>query len=115
MKRWLILFFLAAFLSLTDQLFSSELMLHKHFKIIVAFFTIQTFVFFRLETLAPKEWGVHLSLGIIVLRFLSSAVFILIMMLSDNNHFQLVVQFLILYLIFMVFEIANSLTKLRRN
>ncbi len=115
MKKWLALIAITTILILAEFIFSSTIEFHPAFRIMVFFFAIQAFVLFRIDHWAPNEWKVQISMVKIVLRLLSSMVFILVMIYSFDDKFNLVVQFIILYLIYMIFEIVEALTNLRRN
>lgn len=115
MKKWFLLTIITTILLLSSEVPSIHTHLHPSFIIMVIFFTIQAFVLFRLDNLIPEAWRVHGSLAKIIIRFLSSAVFILVMIYQYEEPFSLVVQFIILYLIYMIFEIGVALTNLRRN
>ena len=95
--------------------FSERLSLHPAFLLMVFFFATQAFVLFRLDHWAPKEWTVQMSMVKIIVRLLSSMVFILVLIYTRDDQFNLVLQFIILYLIYMIFEIVEALTNLRRN
>ncbi|GAB4251007.1 MAG: hypothetical protein Tsb0034_30050 [Ekhidna sp.] len=115
MKKWIFLILLTGCLLGVNHLFKDALQLHQAFQLMVLFFAIQTFVLFRLDLLVPAEWTVQASLVKIVLRMLLSLAFIGVMIYAHEDKFSLVVQFIILYLIFMIFEIVTALTNLRRN
>ncbi|MEO9483285.1 MAG: hypothetical protein ABJG47_07565 [Ekhidna sp.] len=114
-KKWLFLIAITSVLLLVEYYFSTSLALHSSFQLMVFFFTAQAFVLFRLDHWASEEWKVQMSMVKIVIRLLSSLVFILVMIYSQPDQFNLVVQFIILYLIYMIFEIVGALTNLRRN
>ncbi|MEO9870504.1 hypothetical protein [Ekhidna sp.] len=115
MKKWIALGAIAILLLVLGYFFEEELALHSSFQVMIFFFVSQAFVLFRIDHWAPKEWSVQMSMVKIVIRLLSSLVFILILIYSQSDHFNLVVQFIVLYLVFMIFEIVTSLTNLRRN
>jgi hypothetical protein len=115
MKKWIILFTLSLALVLFDYLYHEEFGLHEAFLVMVIFFFVQTFVLFRLDGITKEEWKVQMAMVKITLRLLSALVFILVVMLSYTDRFQLVVQFFSLYLAFMTFEIIMALANLRRN
>ena len=81
----------------------------------VLFFAIQGAALFRIDQWVPKEWEVQVSLVKIVIRLLSSMVFILVLFLTKEDLFSLVIQFICIYLVYMIFEIVEALTNLRRN
>ncbi|MEQ6168064.1 MULTISPECIES: hypothetical protein [unclassified Ekhidna] len=115
MKKWITLALITVSLLVAGYYFESDLNLHESYFIMVAFFAIQALVLFRIEMWAPDEWKVQISLVKIVIRLLSSLVFIMILIYTHDDLRNLVIQFIILYLIFMIFEIVEALTNLRRN
>ena len=115
MKKWVFLTLITSVLFLVGFLFKIDLNLHKSYNILVLFFTIQTFVLFRIDQWVPKEWAVQVSLAKVVIRLLSSMVFIAVLMFTQDDLFNLVVQFICIYFIYMLFEIGSALTNLRRN
>ena len=115
MKKWIALSILAALLIGFDYFFHARFGLHEAFLLIVIFFIVQTFVLFRIDGITKEEWKVQMAMVKITLRLLSALVFILVVMLSYSDRFQLVVQFFSLYLAFMTFEIIMALANLRRN
>jgi len=115
MKKWIVLAILTSALVLAEYLFEAELNLHESYPILVAFFVVQTLVLFRIEQWAPAEWKTQVSLVKVVLRLLSSLVFITVMIYTQEDVYNLVIQFIILHLIFMIFEIVEALTNLREN
>ena len=94
---------------------STHLGLHSTFMIQVIFFTVQTFILFRLEARTPPQWVAHTALIKISLRFFCSLIFLLVLMSTRTDLKNLVIQFLLLYLIFMLFEIGSTCAKLRQN
>ena len=115
MNKWISLLLVTSLLLLLDHFYGQQLHLHPSFSFMTLFFGIQTFVLFRLDYWAPDEWKVQISMVKIILRLLSSLVFILVLFYMQNDHFNLVIQFISLYLVYMVFEIVIALTNLRRN
>ena len=115
MKKWVLLFLITAALLLLQEVPYIQPYLHQSYSLMIAFFTIQAFVLFRMDTLIPEPWKVHGSLVKILIRFLSSAVFILVLIYQYAEPNKLVLQFILLYLVYMVFEIGVALTNLRRN
>lgn len=115
MKKWIYLFSLTAILLVGNYLYQEPLNLHPSFGIMVIFLSILTFSYFRLDNWLPKAWQVQIALIKIVLRFLLSSGFIVVLIYTQDDDMNMVIQFISLYLIFMVFEIAVSLTNLRRN
>lgn len=115
MKKWILLVFITVVLFFLQEAPSIKPYLHPSYRIMLAFFAIQAFVLFRMDSLIPDPWKIHGSLVKIIVRFLSSAVFILVLMYQYPEPYQMVVQFILLYLVYMVFEIGVALTNLRRN
>lgn len=115
MKKWIVLCLITAILLIASEVDPINSYLHPSYLITVVFFAIQAFVLFRIDSLIPEDWKVHATLVKIIIRFLSSATFILIMIYQYEEPFDLVVQFIIVYLIYMIFEIGVALTNLRRN
>ncbi|WP_436514833.1 hypothetical protein [Ekhidna sp. To15] len=115
MKKWLALFVITGILLFAEFFFSSVIDFHPSFRLMIFFFAAQAFVLFRIDHWAPEEWKVQISMVKIVIRLLSSMAFILVLIYTQSDHYTLVVQFIILYLIYMIFEIVEALTNLRRN
>lgn len=115
MRKWISLILITALFLCADLFFREELGLHVSFRLMVLFFSIQTFVLFRMDQWVPTEWSVHVSLAKIMIRLLSSMVFIMVLMLRQDDLFHLVIQFILIYLVYLIFEIGTSLTNLRRN
>lgn len=115
MKKWIYLVLITALLLVVGYLPSLPFQLHPTYNLMVIFFAIQVFVLFRIEHWAPEEWAVQVSLVKIVLRLISSLVFILVLVYTQENLKEMVIQFILVYLVYMIFEIATALTNLRRN
>ena len=115
MKRWVFLGFITIVLVSLTWIPSISRYFHISYLLMVVFFSIQAFVLFRLDSLIPDSWKTQGALIKIVIRFLSSAIFILVLIYQYEEPYKLVVQFILLYLIYMVFEIGVALTNLRRN
>lgn len=88
---------------------------HASYLVIVAFFFLQTLGLISLDYIVPKEWSAQVSMIKIILRLLSSLIFITVLMYTYENLFILVIHFVSIYLVYMVFEIVISLHNLRRN
>ena len=115
MNKWILLVVITILLLLIGHFFDAELGLTSSYFHIVSFFAIQTVVLFRLDQWAPDEWKVQISLVKIVIRLLTSLVFITVLLYTREEATRMVIEFIIAYLIFMIFEIAEALTNLRRN
>jgi len=102
-------------LLLINYFFGNQLNLHTAYNLIVVFFTAQTFVLFRIDDWIPKEWSVQASLVKTIVRLLASLTLALVLLITQENKFSLVIQFFSIYLIFMIFEIGSALINLRRN
>ncbi|SNS54057.1 hypothetical protein SAMN05421640_0586 [Ekhidna lutea] len=112
MKKWITL----ALITIALLSFSFlNVKLHPSWNLMIAFFAIQTIILFRVDQWAPKEWKPQASLVKIIIRLLSSMVFILVLVYTQEDLYNLVIQFIIIYLIYMIFEIVEALTNLRRN
>ncbi|WP_420316881.1 hypothetical protein [Ekhidna sp.] len=114
MKKWILLGIITVAL-LALNFLQENLNLHPAWNLMVVFFSIQAFVLFRIDQWVPQEWAVQISLVKVVIRLLSSMVFILVLMLTKEDLFSLVIQFICIYLVYMIFEIVEALTNLRRN
>lgn len=115
MKKWLYLAIITAILLSAEYVFADIVELHPSYKLMVVFFAAQAFVLFRLDHWAPKEWSVQMSLVKIVLRLISSMILILVLVYTQEDPFRMVIQFIAIYLVYMIFEIVIALTNLRRN
>ena len=116
MRKYLFLVGLVTLLIMSDRLlgfygFELTCLLHT-----ILFFGVQTLVLFRIEDLLDEERRVLASLLKITVRLLSALVFLLAIVYSQqavNNGFY--IQFIILYLVFLIFENGLALANLRRN
>lgn len=115
MKKWITLAVITGILLLVDHFFAAELGLHTSFVLMVLFFAVQTIVLFRIDMWVPEEWKAQATLVKVVIRLLSSLVFILVLTYTEENLYTLAIQFIIIYLVYMIFEIGEALTNLRRN
>ncbi|MEM9337465.1 MAG: hypothetical protein AAGA66_01970 [Bacteroidota bacterium] len=115
MSKWIYLCVLVVVLLIANHFLGDMLYLHSAFNVTVIFFSALTFCYFRLDHWISKEWRAQVALIKIGLRFVISSVFIVVMIYTQEDDLALVIQFISLYLIFMVFEIAVSLTNLRGN
>jgi len=88
---------------------------HPSYLVIVSFFFFQTLGLISLDAIVPEEWSAQVSMVKIILRLLSSLIFITVLMYAYENLFVLVIHFVSIYLVYMVFEIGISLSNLRRN
>lgn len=115
MKKWIYLIVLTCILLLGDFLLADTFKLHPTFRISTMFLSVLTFTYFRLDHWVPKEWKAQVALVKIASRLLLSLGFIAVLIYTQEDVQVMVIQFIVLYLIFMVFEIVVSLTNLRRN
>lgn len=115
MKKWIALGTITMFLLLVGYFFKQSWNLHDQYFTIVGFFSIQIFVFFRIDQWSRPEWQSQIALVKITVRLISSLIFITVLIYTVDNSNKLVIQFIIIYLIYMIFEIVGSLTNLRRN
>jgi len=115
MKKWTRLGLITTLLLLVNYSFGDRLSLHTAYSLIVVFFATQTFVLFKMDDWIPQKWSVQSSLIKIIIRLLTSMILALVLLITQENKFNLIIQFLGIYLIFMVFEIGSALIKLQRN
>ena len=84
----------------------------------LAFFTIQSVVVAGILWLAEKkrdQYGM-IALGVVVLRLITAIIFLIVMyVLGTDNVMQFAIQFMLLYLSYLVFELTVVLANLRRN
>ncbi len=89
---------------------------HPTYQLTVIFFIVQTAILFRIEDRGPKNLKIQFSMIKMGLRFLSALIFALVIGLSVTVGIgQFFIQFILLYLVFMAFEIILALANLRRN
>jgi hypothetical protein len=99
-----------------DQLLGS--MLHDQFPALIFFFFLQSLVIAWLLDLAVKSnWDSPIyALGTITFRFLTALFFIAILFVFKFEDMKtLMAQFLVVYLIYLIFELYTVLSNLRRN
>ena len=84
----------------------------------LTFFTIQSVVVAGILWLAEKkrdQYGM-IALGVVVLRLITAIIFLIVMyVIGTDNVMQFAVQFMLLYLSYLVFELTVVLANLRRN
>lgn len=82
------------------------------------FFSLQSVVVAVILWLAEKkqdQYGI-IGLGIVVLRLITSIIYLIVMYVKGtDNAMQFAVQFMVLYLSYLVFELTVVLANLRRN
>lgn len=115
MNKWITLGVITIGLLLIGHFGSSYLNLHTAYYLIVVFFATQTIVLFRIDQWAPSEWQTQVALVKIVIRLITSLVFILILVYTQEDLVNMVIQVILIYLTYMIFEIVGALTNLRRN
>lgn len=116
MKKFIFLIALGLLLISAEYGLAGQIQFHDYYQILVLFFVVQTAVLFRVEAFGTEETKVQMRMVSMGLRMVSALVFVLVMsqqVKSDSNLFYL--QFIILYLVFMAFEIILALANLRRN
>lgn len=115
-KKLFILIGLGLVLIFAPELLGAYVPFHDYWQIMVIFFLIQSYVLTRIEERASKEMEAQMRLVSIGVRFISALVFILILALSTKSQIEvLLIEFVILYLVFMTFELIMALANLRRN
>lgn len=115
LKKWIVLIAITACLLILGKTSLAKSLLHESYFLTVVFFAIQALILFRLDSLISNEWAVQVSLIKIIVRFLTSATFVLVMIYQYMDPFDFVIQFVIIYLVYMIFEIGVALIILRRN
>ena len=101
---------------LNDEFFNGGL--HRFFPTLTIYFFLQSILIFWLVDLAAKEeWKNPIYLlGAITLRFILGLFGILILYTLDQEHLKpLLLQFVCLYLGYLIFELFAVLPNLRRN
>lgn len=92
--------------------------LHDTFGAMLAFYTVQSVIIAGILFLAEqkKEHYGLIALGIVVLRLITAIIFLIIMYLNGIVDTMLfAIQFMLLYLSYLVFELTVVLANLRRN
>lgn len=110
------LLLLAAFYMANDKLLGA--ILHDQFPGLILFFFLQSLVIAWLISLAEKtNWQSPLhALGTITFRFLTALFFIAVLFVLEFKDMKaLMAQFLVVYLIYLIFELYTVLSNLRRN
>ena len=90
-------------------------LLHPAYYVMIIFFSALTYALLRVDFLLPPSIKPQAALIKISMRFLASLIFIAIVMYQYEDPHKLVVQFILIYLIYLIFEIVIALTNLRRN
>lgn len=116
MKKFILLVVLGLGLLASEFFLSEFIAFHSYYQILVLFFVVQSAILFRIEDMGGEDTKVQMRLVNIGLRMISALVFVLVMSARVNEDtFTFYVQFIVLYLVFMAFEITLALTNLRRN
>ena len=116
MKRFLWLALFGVLLISFKPLFNQVLSFHSFYFHLVVFFVLQTAILFRVDDFATEETRAQMRLVNIGLRMISALSFLIVMSYQLTEHSYLFyIQFILLYLAFMIFEIILALTNLRRN
>lgn len=92
--------------------------LHSSFGTMLLFFTLQSVIIAGVLWIAEsrrEQYGL-IGLGIVVLRLITAVIFLIVMyVLGTENTMLFAVQFMLLYLSYLVFELTVVLANLRRN
>lgn len=115
MKHWVVLAIITSILLAVPEIDEISNLIHPAYYLMIAFFTILSFVLLRIDSLIPAEWKTQASLIKMGVRFLASLIFIGIAIYQYEKPSTLVIQFILIYLIYLIFEIVVALTNLRRN
>lgn len=116
MKKLLAILFFGLFTWALQFPLASVFSFHSHYDVVVVFFVIQNIILLRIEQAANPEFKVQVRMVNIGVRLVTALAFILVMYVVlkvQDNSFYL--QFILLYLAFMTFEIIMALANLRRN
>lgn len=90
--------------------------IHPYYDWAVLFFLFQNFLLFRIESFSNPDLKVQIRMVNIGVRMISAMAFIVVMFWVFGVQEKLFyIQFIILYLTFMTFEIILALANLRRN
>ena len=92
--------------------------LHGHFPYMVLFFFLQSLLISWLLSLAEKDRPrlPLYAIGAVSLRFLTAIFYLLILILLKVEDLRpLIIQFMVVYLLYMVFELSIVLANLRPN
>ncbi|MDW3196306.1 MAG: hypothetical protein R8G66_28290 [Cytophagales bacterium] len=92
--------------------------LHSHFPYMVLFFFLQSLLISWLLSLAEKDRPrlPLYAIGAVSLRFLTAIFYLLILILLKVEDLRpLIIQFMVVYLLYMVFELSIVLANLRPN
>lgn len=116
MKRVLMLLILGAVLYLLNYFHGGQIPTHESFNITLVFFLVQTFILLRIDQKTTEDVRIIMNMLKMGIRLLSALgfIFYLIMQFEESSN-GIVLQFIILYFVFMIFEIATALSNLRRN
>lgn len=86
------------------------------YRLTVIFFIAQSIMIFRLDHYNRPDIAAQIRMLNIGLRMLSALAFLIIMTYQiETYRAAFYIQFILLYLVFMIFEITLALTNLRRN
>jgi hypothetical protein len=99
-----------------DLIFSSTL--HELFPSLVLFSFLQSLIILQIIKLGQQtEWKSPVyALGIISVRLVTSLIFLAILGIKQTNDIKsLSIQFMGVYLIYLIFELTAVLANLRRN
>jgi len=108
--------FLLIYYFLNDFLFQSYL--HQQFPALILFFYLQSLAVWWMLRLGEKSnWESPIYvLGGITFRFLTGLFFLAILFIMKMENIRpLMIQFIVLYLVYLIFELFAALPNLRRN
>lgn len=92
--------------------------LHETYNAMLIFYTVQSVIIAGILYLAeskPENFGL-IALGIVVLRLITALIFLMFMYVQGTQDAMLfAIQFMLIYLSYLVFELTVVLAKLRRN
>ena len=116
MKKYILLVLFGLVLVALEVLVADYIPFHQYYQLTVIFFVAQVGVLFRISDFRNEELKAQLTIVSITLRLLSAMTFALVMNYRIEDGAKIFfIQFIILYLLFMTFEIIMSLANLRQN
>jgi hypothetical protein len=116
MRPLISLLSLGVALFLLDYFLGAKIPTHESFHLDLIFFTVLGVVLLRIDSLTKEELRIQMNMVKIGIRLLTALVFVFYINFrfkESMNH--ALIQFIILYFVFMVFEIVMALSNLRRN
>lgn len=118
MKKYLITTILVSIFFLAAYYLHIGAWFHDYFPVLIAFFFFQSLVVSWIFYLGEKnDWKTPIyALGAITFRLMTGLFFLAILfMIKPAEIKALMIQFIVLYLVYLIFELFAVLPNLRRN